>query len=175
MKAEDYNGGRTAETIVSWVNEKVGTNKKVKKAPSVVTDLTPDNFDSIALDKTKHVMVEFYAPWCGHCKQLAPKYEELAKIFAGEKDVVIAKVDAADYGDLANRYDVTGYPTLKFFPAGSSEPENYEQGRKRDSPTQPILYDYVAMLNNAEYKSINFFLFIICNCYHNHNCLKSKG
>jgi len=84
-KAEDYQGGRTADTIVSWVNEKVGTNKKVKKLPTAVTELTPDNFDSVALDKSKHVLVEFYAPWCGHCKQLAPKYEELAKIFSGEK------------------------------------------------------------------------------------------
>jgi len=91
-KAEEYTGGRTAETITSWINQKIGTSKKVKKAPTAVTVLSVDNFDSIALDNTKHVLVEFYAPWCGHCKQLAPTYESLAKIYAGEKNVVIANV-----------------------------------------------------------------------------------
>lgn len=125
---EDYNGGRTADTIVKWVNEKVGTSRKVKTAPSFVTTLTAANFDT-ALG-SKAALVEFYAPWCGHCKQLAPKYEKLAQVFAGEKDVLIAKVDATEEGDLAKRYDVQGYPTIKFFPAGSSEPVNYEKGRE---------------------------------------------
>ena len=56
------------------------------------------------MDATKHVLVEFYAPWCGHCKQLAPKYNDLAKIFSGEKDVIVAKIDAAEEEDIARRY-----------------------------------------------------------------------
>ncbi len=48
----------------------------------------------------------------------APKYEELGKIFAGEKDVLIAKVDATEEADLAKKYDITGYPTLLWFPPG---------------------------------------------------------
>ena len=137
--AEDYDGGRTAETIVSWVNSKTGSNKRVKKAPTAVTELALDNFDSIALDTSQHVLVEFYAPWCGHCKQLAPKYEQLAQVFAGESSVVIASVDASESEGLATKYDVSGYPTIKFFPADSTEPESYDGGRE--------LEDLVAFMN----------------------------
>jgi protein disulfide-isomerase A6 len=64
---------------------------------------------------------------------LAPKYEKLASAFAGEADVVIGKVDATQHPTLAARYDVGGYPTLKFFPAGASEPEAYEEARELEA------------------------------------------
>lgn len=135
---EEYDGGRTADAIVSWVNEKIGTSRRVRKPPSAVTELSTTNFDAIALDPSKHVFVEFYAPWCGHCKSLAPKYEQLAKVFEGEENVVIANVDATSSPDLASRYDVSGYPTLKFFPADSTEPVKYEGAREL-----PELVNYV--------------------------------
>jgi protein disulfide-isomerase A6 len=87
----------------------------------------------------KAALVEFYAPWCGHCKSLAPKYEKLASIFAGDSEVLIAKVDATEESELAQRYDVGGYPTIKFFPAGSSTPEDYQGGRE--------VADFVEFLN----------------------------
>ncbi len=139
---EDYNGGRTADTIVSWVNDKVGTNRKVKKPPSFVSDLTVSNFDNIVMDPSKTVLVEFYAPWCGHCKSLAPKYEELAKIFEGEEDVIIAKVDATEERDLGEQFGIEGFPTLKIFNKGEDKsPEPYEGAREVD--------DMVAFMNTA--------------------------
>ena len=126
----DYDGGRTADTIVQWLNGKLGTTKKVKSVPSAVATLTTDNFESMALGK-KAAMVYFYAPWCGHCKQLAPVWERLAQAYAGDsKTVVIGKVDATQEVDLASKYEIQGYPTLKFFPADSAESEGSYDGER---------------------------------------------
>ena len=58
--------------------------------------LTADNFDAIIDVPGSVKLVEFYAPWCGHCKQLAPVWEKLGTAFAGEKKVVVAKVGVAE-------------------------------------------------------------------------------
>ena len=60
---------------------------------------------------------------CGHCKRLAPAYEEVGKAFDNVDSVLIAKVDADSERDLGSRFGVRGFPTLKFFPKGSTEPE----------------------------------------------------
>jgi len=129
---EAYNGGRTANDFIDFLNKKIGANAKVKGTPTAVTVLTDDNFDSIVQDPNKHVLVEFYAPWCGHCKQLTPKYEEVAKTFDGEEDVVIAKIDADAYKVKGGEYGVTGFPTLKFFPKDNKKGEDYTAGRNTD-------------------------------------------
>ena len=64
--------------------------------------LTTENF-SETVDKAPLILVEFYAPWCGHCKKLAPTYDELGAKFASVDSVVIAKMDAT-----ANEIDVDG-------------------------------------------------------------------
>ena len=64
------------------------------------------------------MFVKFYAPWCGHCKRLAPTWEELAKSQKGT--VRVAKMDctATDNKQFCRDMGVRGYPTLKFFPNG---------------------------------------------------------
>jgi protein disulfide-isomerase A6 len=129
QEGEAYNGGRTAKDITEFLNKKAGTNARIKEAPTAVTVLTDANFDSIVKDANKHVLVEFYAPWCGHCKSLAPHYEKLATIFSSEPDVVIAKLDATEEKAKASEYGVSGYPTLKWFSKDDKSGVNYESGR----------------------------------------------
>lgn len=103
-------------------------------AKSAVLDLTPSNFDKVVIDSGKPTLVEFYAPWCGHCKNLAPVYEELAGSLEFAKDKVqIAKVDADAEKDLGRKYGVQGFPTLKFFDGKSKDPVDYSGGRDLES------------------------------------------
>jgi len=89
-------------------------------------------FNEIVNDPTKDVLIEFYAPWCGHCKSLAPKYDELAEKLKDEEDIVIAKMDATA-NDVPKPYEVRGFPTLFFAPKGSkTSPKSYEGGREVD-------------------------------------------
>ncbi|ETO11984.1 protein disulfide isomerase [Reticulomyxa filosa] len=156
---EDYEGDRSAQGVVAFVNSKAGTNIAVAEPPlapfffnkrkkSRVTKLTADNFESIALDSTKNVLVEqlikiihelvtqmlhpIFLGLCGHCKSLAPIYEELALAFAGETSVVIAKVDATTEEEVASKYDIQGYPTLKWFAKDAKDPIDYDGGRSLD-------------------------------------------
>jgi len=97
--------------------------------------LTKNNFDGIVMDETKNVLVEFYAPWCGHCKALAPIYEKVAKTFENEKNCVVAKVNCDNEKDLKKRFGVTGYPTLKFFSKENKAGVEYEHGRSEEDLT----------------------------------------
>lgn len=103
-------------------------------AASAVIDLIPNNFDDIVLKSGKPALVEFFAPWCGHCKTLAPIYEELATSFEFAKEkVTIAKVDADANKELGRRFGVQGFPTLKWFDGKSDTPQDYNSGRDLDS------------------------------------------
>jgi protein disulfide isomerase family A protein 3 len=95
-----------------------------------VVTVVAKNFEEIVNNEDKDVLIEFYAPWCGHCKTLAPKYEELAKKLADESDIVIAKMDATA-NDVPANFEVKGFPTLFFVPK-SNVPRKYEGGREID-------------------------------------------
>lgn len=130
-KLETYKGARALNDLKDWVNEqKVGAGSattedgKVPDAkeekPSAVLKLEKSNFD----EKIKEgvVFVKFFAPWCGHCKRLAPTWEQLAEEFQARDDVTIAHVDCtADNNvnrELCDGQGVNGFPTLLIYKNG---------------------------------------------------------
>lgn len=130
-KPEDYNGGRDLESLTEFITKKTGIKpKKAKAAVSHVNMLTDATFKQ-EIGGDKDVIVAFTAPWCGHCKTLAPVWEKVAADFANEPNVVIAKVDAEAENSkaTAQAQGVSSYPTIKFFPRGSTVPVAYSGGR----------------------------------------------
>jgi len=87
------------------------------------------NFDELVTNSEKDVLVEFYAPWCGHCKKLTPIFEELGDKMA-EEAVEIVKMDATA-NDVPPQFEVKGFPTLFWIPKGG-KPESYNGGREVD-------------------------------------------
>ena len=76
-----------------------------------VVELTPDNFDHRVKDSDGVWIVEFYAPWCGHCKNLAPEYKKAANALSGI--VGVGAVDCDVHKSLCGQYGVRGFPTIK--------------------------------------------------------------
>jgi len=107
------------------------------------------NFDDIVTNNGKDTLIEFYAPWCGHCKKLAPAYDELAQKLA-EEDVSIVKMDATA-NDVPSTYEVRGFPTLYWAPRDSkSAPIRYEGGREADD-----FFNYIAKHATEELKGFD--------------------
>jgi len=95
----------------------------------IPVQVTSDTFENVVEDPTKDVLVEFYAPWCGHCKALAPEYAQVAKFYASKPEVVIAAMDA-DAHRPPKGYDIQGFPTILLVRSGSHAPVPYEGERE---------------------------------------------
>lgn len=142
-KPQDYNGQRTAKAIVdsalNVAKEKVNAQLSGKKSgdgggsgsggsgsgSSDVIELTDSNFEKLVLKSDDMWLVEFFAPWCGHCKNLAPQWEIAATDLKGK--VKLGALDATVHSVMASKYGVQGYPTIKFFHKG--DVEDYDGGR----------------------------------------------
>ncbi|KAF8404228.1 hypothetical protein HHK36_009110 [Tetracentron sinense] len=99
-------------------------------ADGTVLELDDSNFDS-AISAFDFILVDFYAPWCGHCKRLSPELDAAAPVLSRLKEpIVIAKVNADKFTRLASKYEIDGFPTLKLFMNGV--PIDYFGPRKAD-------------------------------------------
>lgn len=111
-----------------WLNSVSADNRFA--IDGKVIELNDSNFDS-AISSLDYVLVDFYAPWCGHCKHLSPELDAAAPVLAGLKEpIVIAKVDADKYRRIGDKYEIDGFPTLKIFIHGV--PMDYYGPRKSE-------------------------------------------
>ena len=81
-----------------------------------VVVLTDSNFEKTVINSDEMWLVEFYAPWCGHCKNLAPHWAQAATELKGK--IKVAKIDATQEKVVSSKYGIQGFPTIKFFPSG---------------------------------------------------------
>ena len=84
-----------------------------------MVELTDSNFEEMVYGSDDMWLVEFFAPWCGHCKQLAPIWDELGEKYKDRSDIVVAKMDATT-NELED-VKIQSFPTIKFFPKKSDE------------------------------------------------------
>ncbi|XP_012495084.1 PREDICTED: thioredoxin domain-containing protein 5 [Propithecus coquereli] len=147
-KVDQYKGKRDLESLREYVEsqlQRAETGAPETAAPSeapvppaepeadkgTVLALTESNFDDTIAEGI--TFVKFYAPWCGHCKNLAPTWEELAKKdFPGLAEVKIAEVDCTAERNTCSKYSVRGYPTLLLFRGGKKVSE-HSGGRDLES------------------------------------------
>jgi len=137
-----YSGGRTKKDFVAFMKDPLSLNAGQEPPPPsaeeqwaevqgslFIKHLRGDEFDHYMKYKDV-VLVMFYAPWCGHCKSMKADYARAAEQLTNAKvPHVLAAVDATQERDLANRFSIKGYPTIKFFRRGN-EVEDYDGGRK---------------------------------------------
>ncbi|CAE6471161.1 hypothetical protein ACGC1H_001002 [Rhizoctonia solani] len=145
-KIEEYSGDRSRDNLSSWIDKRVAdyAQSSISEPRSIssathlnpdgqVLVLSPETFDkSLSEGPT---FVKFYAPWCGHCKKLAPVWAELATKTKGR--VNIAEVNCEQYGALCKSQNIDGYPMLFFYNAGQKV--DFRGGRKIEPLEQFVL------------------------------------
>ncbi|XP_053315102.1 protein disulfide-isomerase A6 [Spea bombifrons] len=150
-KPDNYEGGRSAEAIIdsalsalrSFVKDRLGgrsggsdSGRQSRSgsggSKKDVIELTDDNFNREVLNSDDVWLVEFFAPWCGHCKNLEPEWAAAATEVKEQTKgkVKLAAVDATVHQGLASRYGIRGFPTIKIFQKGE-EPVDYDGGRTK--------------------------------------------
>jgi len=143
VRAAKYSGKRDVEAFRAYVEEQLknfgGETTKDEDASGSNAEVDVTNGLSVLTDETFRTgikndwsIVKFYAPWCGHCKKLVPTWEKLAKSFASEDKMTIAKVDCTVHKTTCTEFEIKGYPTLKIFKDGK-EFTTYSGARDFDS------------------------------------------
>ncbi|XP_005279864.1 protein disulfide-isomerase A5 [Chrysemys picta bellii] len=121
------NYGATAKDIAEWLQNPLPPQPQAPETPwadeeNAVYHLTDEDFDKFIKEHSS-VLVMFHAPWCGHCKKMKPEYEMAAEMLHGASDSpgVLAAVDATVNKAVAERFHISGFPTLKYFQDGEEK------------------------------------------------------
>lgn len=130
-------GKLTEKELTKFIeNVKAGKVKRFLKSEPVpekndelVKTVVGSQFSEIVLQKDKDVFLKIYAPWCGHCKKIAPVWEELAEQLKDNQHIVIAKFDGTANEPDTTGFDFHGFPTLYYVKAGTNAPIPYDGDR----------------------------------------------
>jgi len=140
MKKYVYTGPITTEGLLKFVEDFKRQNLKAHYKSEDIPDsnegavkiLVGKTFKSIVFNAENDVLVEYYAPWCGHCKHLAPIYENVARRVASVKNLVIAKMDYT--ANEIEGIEIEAFPTIIFYPKGNKQnPIPYDGDREEDA------------------------------------------
>ncbi|KAG7653103.1 Thioredoxin domain [Arabidopsis suecica] len=142
----DYQGARDAKSISQFAIKQIktllkdrldgkttgtknggGSSEKKKSEPSASVELNSSNFDELVVESKELWIVEFFAPWCGHCKKLAPEWKKAANKLQGKVKLGHVNCDAEQ--SIKSRFKVQGFPTILVFGADKSSPVPYEGAR----------------------------------------------
>lgn len=136
-----YDGEIVADKIVQYITDvKEGKIEAHLKSEEVPADQTGEpvkvivgkSLESMVFTEDKDVLLEVYAPWCGHCKKLEPEYIKVGKkvIKEGFEDILtIAKLDGTANDSPVDSIEWSGFPTIYYVKAGTKEPIKYDGGR----------------------------------------------
>lgn len=108
----------------------LGSTSALYSKGGPVQQLSRKSFESVILNSDLPAVVEFYAPWCGHCKALAPAYQKVATNLEGLVNVAAVDCDAASNRQLCGEYGVQGFPTIKLFPSKADGNPNAKKRTK---------------------------------------------
>lgn len=133
----EYNGDRTETGFINFLKDPDAASKKSEKTLEPFGDfqgsneillLTDSNFEEV-IKREPSLLIMFYAPWCGHCKNMKPEFAKAAQLLAEENiSAKVAALDCTVHTKAAERFNIRGYPTLKFFREGQFR-RNYEGNR----------------------------------------------
>ncbi|XP_064596937.1 thioredoxin domain-containing protein 5-like [Liolophura sinensis] len=128
-----FKGTRDIESFEKFINEQMSESDEPEEPKAPEPKKTLVELDETYEDKIQkgHWFIKFYAPWCGHCKRLAPTWEELAKTFEFNENINIAKVDCTQHKTVCDKHSVKGYPSLIWFSDGKQS-EKYSGSRSHE-------------------------------------------
>ena len=152
--AHDADEPYSSDSLGIWLAEQFVKSESPPASQSEpVKTVVGSNFREMVfdpLDKGQHVMLEVYAPWCGHCKKLAPEYEKFARQMSDEgRDIVVLKLNGNANGIPYGGFEYTGYPTIFYLSPGSSDIRKLSE-RSAEGLLNVVRRDGVPVRGNAK-------------------------